>query len=266
MKRSGSKAHHARKAALATEAHWDRKAEDSQDDDLQPVMVEDPWVNRCIERAQQPIVRDAITSVVNALGAQAESVLDLGCGIGRWIPILAPNFRHYHGVEISESMLQIARRRFPDRHFSKLQKMVLPADDQSVDFALSIAVLHHNSYVNQNALLRELHRILRPGGELLILESNHPRTESGISVFYPRPSEDWVDTIEEHGFLLLKKTGTTYHFLTDIVSRLLRSDKWLRSPPGRASLWLDSYVTPAIAQYLPERLQTRLAMRFRRIN
>jgi cyclopropane fatty-acyl-phospholipid synthase-like methyltransferase len=44
------------------------------------------------------------------LSAQ-DRVLDLGCGTGRWADVVAPQVRHYHGVDFSPGLVAIARER-----------------------------------------------------------------------------------------------------------------------------------------------------------
>jgi len=249
-------------ASLATETFWDRKAQRNNGSTGDAVGHDDPWRNRCIERAQRPIIRRAIGNSARSLGEKSKRVLDLGCGVGRWISELTTHFPNYLGVDISRPMLRIASERYPEHVFSKQENMVLNIEDGSVDFAVSIAVLHHNSYENQDKLLAELHRVLRPGGELLLFESNGRPTKNNISIFYPRSPEDWVATVEQRGFKLIEKCGTAYYFISAILSRIIGSEKWLKTPLGRGSLWLDSFVTPVISPFLPQRFHERLLMRF----
>ena len=252
-------------ASKATEDFWDKKANSSNSDDDRAVGEDDPWVNRCIERAQRSILPPAIRATAEALQRSPTRVLDLGCGVGRWTSELSTHFSQYCGVDISESMLHIARRKYPEHQFSKLNNMILDFDDGAFDFVISIAVLHHNSYDNQLKLLAEAHRVLQPRGELLLLESVGRPVSEKAAIFYPRPSDEWIAAVEKHGFKLVQKSGTAYYLICDILSWVLGSRRWQRSPFGRACLWVDSMTTPLISPRLPERFHVRALMRFQKI-
>ncbi len=251
-------------AVAATEAYWDRKAEHGVYDPERAVGDANPLINRCIDRAQRPLIQQAIRTAANQLGPQRRAVLDFGCGVGRWVPTLAEFFPEYHGIDISSSMVRLASERHPGHRFSKLDGMLLPLDDQSVDFITCIAVLHHNAYACQETLLQELHRVLRPNGEMLLFESIGERTDRNPAVFYSRPPEDWVRLIEGQGFRLLRSRGTAYHALSAVTSKLLGSSAWMDSRFGRGVLWFDGLLTPVVSPVLPRRFHVRQLMSFRK--
>jgi ubiquinone/menaquinone biosynthesis C-methylase UbiE len=251
--------------AAATEAYWDRKAEHGARDPDRAVGVAEPGINRCIDRAQRPLVNRAIRRAADNLGHRGRAVLDFGCGVGRWVPALTESFPDYHGIDISSSMVRLASERYPGHRFSKLDDMTLRLDDESFDFVTSIAVLHHNAYAIQEKLLREFHRVLRPGGELLLFEAIGKRTNEEVAVFYPRPAGEWIDIIQHHGFQLARTRGTAYHVLSAALSKLLGSSAWMSSRLGSGVLWLDSMVTPGLSPLLPERFHVRQLMSFRKV-
>ena len=252
-------------ASQATESFWDTKAERSNGITHLAVGEDDPWASRCIDRAQRPIVRRAIKSIADALGQGEKRVLDLGCGVGRWIRDLTERFAHYEGVDISNAMLEIAREKHPQHRFSKLENMTVDIEDEFFDFVLSIAVLHHNSYDNQSKMLAEVNRVIRPGGELLMFEAIGQSTDQSVAVFYPRSSADWIALAEQNGFEFVRKTGTAYYILADMVTRIIGSRSWLKTWLGRTCLWFDSILTPLISKVLPERFHIRSLLRFRKV-
>lgn len=100
-----------------------------------------------------------------------EVVGDLGCGTGRLSALLAPFAREVIGVDRSPEMLKLARGRLGDRANIRLEQgdlEALPIKDESLDVAILSLVLH---YVTEpERALAELHRVLRPGGRVLILD------------------------------------------------------------------------------------------------
>ena len=121
-------------------------------------------------------VRERFVGVGNpfALGpiCPGEAVLDLGCGAGFDAFIAAqlvgPAGRVV-GIDLSPEMLTMAEAglreaKSPQIEFQVAQVEVLPFPDASFDVALSNGVL--NLIPDKAAALREIFRVLRPGGRL----------------------------------------------------------------------------------------------------
>ncbi len=97
--------------------------------------------------------------------------LDAGCGGGRYsIAMARHGASEVVGCDISEQGLGDARRRaadLPNLRFEPASVLSLPFPDQSFDFACCSGVLHHTTDPDRG--LRELTRVLRPGGYLFLL-------------------------------------------------------------------------------------------------
>jgi len=106
-------------------------------------------------------------------------VADLGCGTGAVAEALAPAVGKVFAVDGSEAMLDAARERVGGCRNVVLRRGELekvPLKDQSVDAATLILVLHH--LPDPGRVVSEVHRILRPGGRLLIVDMlPHDRVE-----------------------------------------------------------------------------------------
>jgi ArsR family transcriptional regulator len=106
-----------------------------------------------------------------ALLDPAEVVGDLGCGSGRVSATLAPYVREVVAVDPSPAMLELARQRVGGETNVRLlvgSLETLPVPDASLDTALVIHVLHHVS--DTGRALAEAHRVLRPGGRLIVAD------------------------------------------------------------------------------------------------
>jgi SAM-dependent methyltransferase len=109
------------------------------------------------------------------------AVLDYGCGPGNDLAGFAihTSARRIVGADVSPSALRLAQHRLtlhgvgPDRaELVRLtdDEVALPFADGEFDFVSSQGVLHHTS--EPLGILRELHRVLRPGGEGSIMVYN----------------------------------------------------------------------------------------------
>ncbi len=94
-------------------------------------------------------------------------VLDAGCGSGYLYPLL--NKADYIGVDFSEKLIEIARTRYPEGCFQRADLLGLDFRDNYFDEIFSIGVLHQiPSKEKRRQFLREMHRVLKPGGILTI--------------------------------------------------------------------------------------------------
>jgi SAM-dependent methyltransferase/DNA-binding transcriptional ArsR family regulator len=115
----------------------------------------------------------ARTELVAALALldASSTVGDLGCGTGVFTAALAPFVTSVIGVDASAEMLASARTRLtgqPNVTFAQGSLESLPLDSESLDLSTLMLVLHH---VAEPALaLREVQRVLRPGGKLLLVD------------------------------------------------------------------------------------------------
>ena len=103
-----------------------------------------------------------------------ESVLDIGCGSGRLLRKAHDAWPQAHlaGVDPAQGMLDVARRLTPEARFYLGSGEALPLEDASVDLALSTISFHH--WQDQAAGVREVARVLRPGGSFLLADFTLP--------------------------------------------------------------------------------------------
>lgn len=97
-------------------------------------------------------------------------ILDFGCGYGRSLGELSKaGYRNLIGFDFSPAMIAAARARFPEITFDETQSSNIPLPDASVAGALLFSVLTCvPTDDGQRAIVRELRRVLRPGGLLCI--------------------------------------------------------------------------------------------------
>jgi ubiquinone/menaquinone biosynthesis C-methylase UbiE len=101
-----------------------------------------------------------------------ESVIDCCCGDGILLPVLLERFARVAGIDISDDMLAMARRRVKSERCTIVQGDIeaLPFADAGFDVAVFRGSFHHLAKPRES--LREVGRVLRPGGGVVLFEPN----------------------------------------------------------------------------------------------
>lgn len=97
--------------------------------------------------------------------------LDLGCGTGEFAPCFPP--AHYTGVDIAAPYVRFAGRTYAGR-FAVMSGAALGLAAARFDAALVLGVLHHMPNDLVRTSVAELHRVLKPGATLLVMEDIPP--------------------------------------------------------------------------------------------
>jgi len=116
-------------------------------------------------RRDAAILLDGVSSLLPG----HERVLEIGCGIGRLLGHMTPEFRELFGVDISGEMVRQGRERLVRLPKVELVEIGgegnLPFEDSMFDFCYSFITFHH--IPEKQIVIRyieEARRVLRPGG------------------------------------------------------------------------------------------------------
>lgn len=98
-------------------------------------------------------------------------VLDVGCGTGSLIRLLRRKFRsaRYLGIDISSRMLEKASLREPKSDFCVGDAGFIPCRTESCDLVTTFFTTRN--FADLQAAAREMMRVLKPGGRLVVLDS-----------------------------------------------------------------------------------------------
>jgi len=115
--------------------------------------------------------------LLEQMGAGAgRRVLDVGCGTGTFALMLkqAHPSAHIVGLDGDAAVLELARRKAgqtgAEVDWQQGSAHSLPFPDHSFDLAASSLVFHHLDRPAKRAALREIHRVLKPGGALHVAD------------------------------------------------------------------------------------------------
>lgn len=103
-------------------------------------------------------------------------LLEVGCGEGRGVELLAPKASSYTAVDKIEEVIEKLEGNYPEGKFVQANIPPLPFDDRSFDAVVSFQVIEHIK--DDTTFLKEIHRVLKPGGIALISTPNIKMTLS----------------------------------------------------------------------------------------
>jgi len=102
------------------------------------------------------------------------TVLDVGCGTGTHLELYSRYKCSLSGIDCSPSMLEIARKRLGDKADLHLgDASMMPYEDGSFDLVISMLVLHEMNHATRSSVLREMKRVLKDAGRMLLIDY-HP--------------------------------------------------------------------------------------------
>jgi len=158
--------------------------------------VYDVVMVRLTRRLYQRVVAD-----LAALGLTEGKVLDVGTGPGTLVRELARKLAglQVYGIDLSEDMIGLARAHARREHleervqFESSDVAHLPYPDQSFDVVVSTISMHHWAELAQP--LRELYRVLRPGGRVWIYDFRFVKAQTVEQALASTP---FAQTLLEH--------------------------------------------------------------------
>jgi ubiquinone/menaquinone biosynthesis C-methylase UbiE len=149
---------------------WDEVTARHHRHPLRAVIGVDDLNNAYIDGSQKRLVSRAVRLEPHF------SVLDYGCGVGRWTLWFAPQVRRVVGVDLSPKMVDAARRAADEAGIQNVEHhhldgMPLPFEDGAFDLVNAVWVLRYVTDDKELArTVRELCRVVRPGGYVTFIE------------------------------------------------------------------------------------------------
>jgi ubiquinone/menaquinone biosynthesis C-methylase UbiE len=131
--------------------------------------------------AKADALRELVASRLH--GVRDPHMLDVGCGVGELHPFIRGMFARICGVDVSAASVAQARIRNPEVQYEAYGGETLPYDSAAFDLSMAICVLHHVPSPRWGGFLREMRRVVRPGGLVCLIEHNplNPLTRLAVA-------------------------------------------------------------------------------------
>lgn len=162
-----------------------------------------------------------------------EDVVNLGCGVGPQAVVYKGNFRRMVGVDLSADRLEQSKTLLREHGVTGYETLCAPVEQtglpsESFDKALAIDIIEH--LPNPEGIVKEAHRLLRTGGELLVsVPAMHDYYTHGMAALgkllgrktQHLPSghldahnssntvSEWEAMVRKHGFQIVRTRSTT---------------------------------------------------------
>ncbi len=119
---------------------------------------------------EKRVIRRELFTPARRITGRRPQVLDLGCGTGELASVFLEAGYDYAGIDVEAERIAHAQRAYPQGHFAVMDATGLSWPDATFDHILVTGVLHHLSDDVVDRILREMRRVLRPGGQALVME------------------------------------------------------------------------------------------------
>lgn len=137
----------------------------------------DQFTRQAARFSQSPTARseDILERILRlAHPAPSDAFLDVACGPGLLACAFAARVRHATGIDLTPAMLDLARRNQQEQRLENLSWFqgdvtALPFPGSSFDIVTCRFAFHH--FPDPLAVLREMRRVCRPGGRLVVADS-----------------------------------------------------------------------------------------------
>ena len=117
---------------------------------------------------KKAIIRSAIKKIASA----SKTVIDAGCAVGKWLPVLSPAFKKVYAVDISAKNLLIAEKNYPG--YANVEYLRIDMSSAKIklpgcDAAICINAILTDSLKKRTAFFHNLSSCLEKNGHLILV-------------------------------------------------------------------------------------------------
>ena len=157
------------------------------------------WFNRFyMEHTVKPLLEQ--------FDFRGKNILDFGCGVGTSSYLFDP--ARYIGVDCDDKRVEYAKKIFKNYKFYSLQNDKLPIEENSIDYIMIFAGLHHIPSEDLSSILMEFRRVLKKEGKIIAIEPclfEHSRFNNEFMNFfdkgeYIRNEYNYLKIFQDHDY------------------------------------------------------------------
>lgn len=157
-------------------------------------------------------------------------LLEVGCGEGRGIEHVLPHIKSYSAIDKIKTAIDHLAGKYPSASLVAANLPPLPYPDNSFDSIISFQVIEHIQ--DDGLFLKEIHRVMRPGGVALMTTPNRPLSLSRNPWHIREYKADELSTLAKKYFSMVEMKGISgnekvmaYHEKNrQSVNRIMRWD------------------------------------------
>lgn len=111
------------------------------------------------------------------------SILDVGCGVGTYHPLLRGEVGQIAGIDLSRDCIEEAASNNPDVAYKHYSGTKFPFADKTFDVSFAVCVMHHVPPEQWTTFASEMARVTRKGGLVVVFEHNpyNPLTRRAVN-------------------------------------------------------------------------------------
>ncbi len=179
-----------------------------------------------------------IVIAIKKVASRQKTVIDIGCAIGKWLPVLSPAFKKIYAIDISSENLEIAKKLYPDLlniEYGRIDMSNTKAKMPLCDVGICINAILTDSLKKRNAFFTNLNRCIKKKGHLILVI---PSLESSMLTSIIR--QRWNPDKDANGVINKRKSITqlknflqgnaeidsvpTKHYLKEELTLLLNNE------------------------------------------
>lgn len=164
------------------------------------------YFNLFFDRIEKHILRKYIKK--NKIDFTGKTLLDIGCGRGRWLRFFGEGGAKTIGIDLSGDAVQSCRSKNLEAYTGSITDMNM-FEDESFDYVTSITVLLHLPFDIKEEAVKEIGRVVKKGGRVILIENTWDDPSPHVFSF---KIEKWSELFEKHGMHMCHCSAHYFNF------------------------------------------------------
>ncbi|OGJ17859.1 hypothetical protein A3K73_02115 [Candidatus Pacearchaeota archaeon RBG_13_36_9] len=156
-------------------------------------------------------------------------VLDLGCGSGKYLNVLAPLSKKYYALDVSKQQLRLAKekaKKITNIRFFNSSAENIPLLDETIDIIISTWVVSTViDFRRKRKILEEINRVLKNNCKIYLVE-NDSKGEFEKMRGHIKRTREYNNWLIKKGFKKVKKVKTYFKFPSFQIAELIFYKIW----------------------------------------